>query len=109
MSDTYVVNLRLASYDVYIGRPGKGRDGPLGNPAVVGKMCPICDDVHPDAGSTLPCHRLYLWQRADDDPDFRALLLACRGKVLGCFCKNRNGEGPCHGDNIVEWLNEHVA
>ena len=57
---TRVVNLYKEPYDVYIGRAGKGREGPLGNPVAIGMQCPVCEGVHNDAGATLPCCKFVL-------------------------------------------------
>lgn len=100
---TRVVNLYKEPYDVYIGRTGKGREGPLGNPVAIGKQCPVCEGVHNDAGTTLPCYRIYLETMVEGDPSFRELVESCRGKTLGCFCKPK----PCHGDVLVEYLETH--
>jgi hypothetical protein len=97
---TTVVNLRVAPYDVYIGRPGHGKAGPLGNPVAVGKRCPICGARHTKAGDTLPCYAEYLRRRCATDAPFAALVRSLRGKVLGCFCK----PNPCHGDELVRYL-----
>lgn len=103
---TTVTNLHHQGYDVYIGRGGGGsvpkvpwRWGWLGNPVVVGKVCPVCGDTHSDNGSTLPCYREYLLERLKN-PAWAEEFYKIEGKILGCFCKPR----PCHGDVIVEVL-----
>jgi hypothetical protein len=100
VTSTRVVNLRKESYDIYIGRTGKGIDGPLGNPIRIGSTCPLCDVIHADNGSTLKCYELYLLERIETDSEFRRLVESCEGKSLGCFCKPK----PCHGDVIVKYL-----
>ena len=100
---TKVVNLYREEFGIYIGRPGKGQDGYFGNPVVVGEQCPVCGQIHVKPGETLVCYREYLQWRVDHDPEFRVNLQNLRGKTLGCFCKPR----PCHGDVIVEWLEEN--
>jgi hypothetical protein len=85
---------------VYIGRPGKGKPGPWGNPVAIGQECPVCNQVHRDAGSTLPCYRRYLDRRLRINPRFEARFRALKGKKLVCFCK----PGPCHGDVMAEFL-----
>ena len=97
---TRVVHLRREAYDVYIGRAGQGEDGYFGNPFRVGAVCTRCRQLHPDAGSTLPCYRAYLYARLSSDSEFYWRVVHLKGKVLGCFCK----PGPCHGDVIIEWL-----
>jgi hypothetical protein len=100
MTNTKVVNLYKEQYDVYIGRAGKGREGPLGNPISIGRTCPLCDEIHKDGGSTLNCYKLYLLDRVNNDAEFKKLIESCEGKTLGCFCKPK----PCHGDVIIEYL-----
>ena len=91
MVATRVVNLRRESYDVYIGRAGRGHDGYFGNPFPLGTAP---RDV------LLAKYRDYFTARVEHDPEYRKSVLALKGKVLGCFCKPQ----PCHGDVIVGWL-----
>lgn len=99
-----VVNMRVAKFDVYIGRgrggsvPNSGR-GMFGNPIAVGNKCPECGLIHWSAADTLNCYRRYLERRLKDI-DFKVAFMKLRGKTLGCFCK----PGPCHGDVIEEVL-----
>lgn len=86
-----VVNLyKDPSYDVYIGRAGKGKDGYWGNP-----------HSGPDKEANIKLFRTYFYDRIKTDEEFRNKLLQLRGKKLGCFCAPK----PCHGDVIVEYLN----
>jgi hypothetical protein len=91
---------------VYIGRPGKGRPGPLGNPIQIGKPCPACGDVHTrDTPAFLDqCYYRWLCQKAERDSAYRALLYSCYGKRLACFC----APAPCHGHVIARWLRERI-
>lgn len=98
---TSVSNIRFQEYDVYIGRAGHGHDGYFGNPIVLGKCCPVCDQIHTKSGETLECFRVYFYLRIGGDPEFRTRVMTMLGKRLGCFCKPR----PCHGDVIAEYLN----
>ena len=98
---TYVVNLRKAVYDVYIGRPGKGKDGYFGNPIVKGEVCLVCMLTHTDPESTVDCYKEYFDYRIREEPDFRKRVHELAGKALGCFCKPNR----CHGDVIAEYLN----
>lgn len=90
---TTVVNIRNSSYDVYIGRAGRGQDGYFGNPFPLEKGAP--------KGSTLEKYKEYFYNRINEDPEFKARIHALKGKTLGCFCKPH----PCHGDTIAEYLN----
>jgi hypothetical protein len=87
-----VVNLRTHPYDVYIGRAGHGHDGYFGNPYKTRW------DIR---GATLKKYRAYFEHRLATDPEFKARVLALKGKKLGCFCKPH----PCHGDIIAEYVN----
>jgi hypothetical protein len=92
MSETKVVNLRKAPYDVYIGRAGRGQDGYFGNPYALGK--------DGDRDEVLVKYKKYFQNRLDKDPEFFKRVAALAGKTLGCFCK----PFACHGDIIVKYL-----
>lgn len=92
---TKVVNLKRESFDIYIGRAGKGRDGYFGNPIRIERYG---DPDH--LVEVLARFRTYFMERVENDPDFRERVLALRGKRLGCFCAPKQ----CHGDVIVEWI-----
>lgn len=89
---TRVVNIRTESYDVYIGRPGKGQDGYFGNPFRL-----EYDELR---GSTIERYKKWFYKRINEDHDFREAIHKLEGKVLGCFCKPQ----ACHGDVIVNYL-----
>lgn len=97
---TRVVNLRKEPFEAYVGRPGKGQDGYYGNPIRMNDVCFLCQEIHTDGGSTIPCFRVYFMYRLENDVEFRDRVLALKDKTLGCFCKPK----PCHGDVIAEWL-----
>lgn len=101
---TTIVNLYKSKYDVYIGRPGKGQDGYYGNPYKPNSECIRCGEMHKDNASTLPCYKEYFLNRIKSDESFKANILSLKDKVLGCFCKPK----ACHGDVIIEWLNENI-
>ena len=96
MTSTRVVNLRREPYDVYIGR-GHGLNGTFGNPY----------DVRRYGKEAMALFREYFYARVAVDDEFRARVLALRGKRLGCFCKRADGTGDCHGDVIAAWLEEN--
>jgi Domain of unknown function (DUF4326) len=77
---------------VYIGRPGI-----YGNPH---KM-----HSEADRASVIEQFRTYLRDRCDGDPIFREAILRLKGKTLRCWCAPK----ACHGDVIVQWLEEHDA
>lgn len=76
---------------VYIGRPGKGLDGPWGNPFV----------LPPGAarGQTLEQYEQYLNVRLETEPDFVKEVAALKGKFLVCFCAPK----PCHGHILAKY------
>lgn len=96
------------TFDVYVGRAGRGEEGLFGNPYPVGKVCTRCRAFHRDTASTLPCFKAYLDERVATDPTFRFYLLALRHKVLFCPGRCKEKEQPCHADVIVEWLEAHA-
>lgn len=109
---TTVVNVYRDSFDVYAGRPRRGQAGSaypygaLGNPVIDGHMCPVCGARH-GKGESLPCFRKYFEQRVTYDPEFRNLVVACRGKRLACFCRpvaGFRGQLVCHAQIIAGWL-----
>jgi len=102
--NTTIVNIKNSKFDVYIGRRGHGYDGYFGNPIVIGRKC-VCGITHCSGGSTLECYRTYFYSRLDNDPMFKCMIEELRGKRLGCFCK----PDPCHGDIIVEYLDEGIT
>jgi hypothetical protein len=75
---------------VYIGRPGKGKDGPFGNPI---RLLP-----GNARGTTIAKYRTYLLKRLYNEPDFMAQVMDLYGKTLVCFCKPQT----CHGDILAE-------
>lgn len=90
---TEAVNLYKESFDVYIGREGKGKSGYFGNPFKLEKGA--------DRGSTLDKYKKYFLKKLEDDPEFKRKILELKDKKLGCFCKPH----ACHGDIISEYLN----
>lgn len=97
---TEVVNIRNQSYDVYMGRAGKGFSGYFGNPIKAYSRCARCNQYHDTGESTLGCYSLYFHERLLNDSEFKQRVLSLKGKVLGCFCKPRK----CHVDIIIDWL-----
>lgn len=94
----WVVNLRSAPYDVYIGRGSV-----FGNPFThISDRKTLAAHVVTNRDEAIRSYRQYFLDRVNSDPEFRVQALALRGKVLGCFCKPLD----CHGDIIVQWLKE---
>jgi hypothetical protein len=95
---TEVVNIkRNQTYDVYIGRPGKGLTGYFGNPCSTGKPCYVCGEIHYDRLHTIDCFEVYARKRLEVDPVYKAAVKELQGKRLGCFC----APAPCHGDVLA--------
>ena len=84
---TTVVNLRTSSFDVYIGRAGKGQDGKWGNPFSTGTREENINNFEE-----------YLVNNKELMQDLHEL----RGKRLGCFCKPR----ACHGDVLKKYADK---
>lgn len=76
---------------VYIGRPSL-----FGNPFVIGKDGSRVEVVMK--------YREYAVSRVYWDSEFRAAVVALKGKTLACWC----GEKVCHGDVLME-LAERLA
>lgn len=91
---TRVVNIRAESYDVYIGRAGKGQDGYFGNPySMVGSS-------EKERTRVLKLFEEYFLHRMYADAEFNRRVLALKGKTLGCFCSPKR----CHGEIIADWI-----
>ena len=92
---TKIVNLKVESYDVYIGRAGKGQDGYFGNPFPIGTFW--------SRERAIRMYAPWFAQEIERDPEFRRRVLTLNGKTLGCFCAPPGGltkdDKPfiCHG------------
>jgi len=97
MPNTRVVNLTREAYDVYIGRPGRGKaaaDCPWGNPFMIGK----------DGTRDEVIAKYARWIQTQ--PQLLARLGELRGKRLGCFCAPAGGltahdDLVCHGQILA--------
>lgn len=94
MNNTKVVHLKKETYDVYIGRPGKGEDGYFGNPF-----------YNQDRKTNIALFHRYFYFRLNTDAEFLARVRKLKGKRLGCFCKPLD----CHGDVIKEFVDAGLA
>lgn len=90
-----VVDLRVEPCDVYIGRPGRGRDGYFGNPF---RLSDARDPVERD--KILAQFSEWFDRRVSTDAGYAQRVLDLRGKRCGCFCKPL----PCHGDVMARWV-----
>lgn len=92
---TKVVNIFHDQYDVYIGRAGKGKEGYFGNPFV----------LRGDRGSTIEKFKEYFYNRINTDIEFKQRVESeLLNKRLGCFCKQKMRDVPCHGDIYIEYF-----
>lgn len=100
--ETRIINIYKDTYDFYIGRAGKGKDGYFGNPHSIG-WCSICKRTH-DRKDCLTEFDNYFISRINSDVEFKNKVLELKGHTLGCFCKPQD----CHGDIIKNWLDKQV-
>lgn len=95
-SKTSVINIKSGQpYDVYIGRRNGRYKLPAsiwGNPFKVGR-----DGTGEEVLEKYRNHVL-------NSPELMHNLYKLRGKTMGCWCK----PGPCHGDVLMEILEEGV-
>lgn len=98
-------------YDVYIGRKGHGLDGYFGNPHSVymgtsWTECKICEKLH-NREESLKMYIEYFYKRINTDKEFLQKIESLKGKILGCFCRPKNGFNGkllCHGQIIAGYL-----
>jgi Domain of unknown function (DUF4326) len=86
-----------AKYDVYIGRSARSGEGLLGNP-YSHKSDTLAAFRVATRAEAVAAFKTYALARMAHDEAFRAAILACKGKVLGCWCAPL----PCHGEVILE-------
>lgn len=93
-----VVHVKRAKYDIYIGRAnGSLPKSKWANPWVIGK----------DGTRDEVIAKYETWLKTQ--PELMAALPELRDKVLGCWCKDENGQGQaCHGDVLVKLLDSMV-
>jgi hypothetical protein len=91
--ETRVVNLKTSTYDIFIGR------GSIwGNPYshLRDSKAKFVVQTREEA---IEKYRQYIMNK----PELLKRLWELKGKVLGCYCKPLS----CHGDILVELINEH--
>jgi len=110
--ETKIVNICTDKYDVKICRtednkipllvfnPFAPANGVFGNPF---SLHDVNDDKERD--KVIADYKEYFLNRIKVDDNFRQAVLGLRGKRLACFCAPKR----CHGDVIVEWLNENTT
>lgn len=78
---------------VYIGRPT-----PAGNPFVLRNPK---DDA--ERMEVIAQYKEWFLDNIGINADLQDFVETLRGRDLGCYCAPR----PCHGDVIIEWLNNN--
>jgi len=87
---TKIVHCKKEKYNVYIGRPSI-----FGNPFSIDK-----DGTREEV---IEKYRIYFNRKLKEDNNFWRRVWECKGKILGCWCKPL----ACHGDIIVEYLEQN--
>lgn len=94
---TSIVNIRHSKCDVYCGR-----GSPFGNPYEIGR-----DGTRDDVCELF----IPYFKKKLTNPEFRAKVLALKGKVLGCWCQcnpkcnaKKCITRRCHVETIVDYL-----
>ena len=91
---------------VHCKKAPKGSFVYIGRPHVLGNPFPLDDPKDPlKRAAVIEEYRAWFLERVENDDAFRAAVQAVRGCDLGCWCAPR----ACHGDVILEWLEEHPA
>jgi len=93
-----VVHKNRESFDVYIGR---GVDSKWGNP-YSHKDDSIAEFRVASKKEAIEKYGDYLMS----NPELMKALPELKGKVLGCWCEDANGNGKCHGDVLAELVNK---
>jgi len=86
--ETKIVHCNKENFDIYIGRPSKGRPSKWGNPFREGK-----DGTRKEV---INKYRKYILS----NKELLDSLGELEGKVLGCWCKPK----ACHGDVLIELI-----
>lgn len=88
MDETKVVNVRIESYDKYIGRPSK-----FGNPFYIG-----ADGTRDEV---VEKYKGWLYDQIEEGEITKDDIDSLKGKKLGCYCAPKR----CHGDVLLELIN----
>jgi hypothetical protein len=88
---TTLVNLRHIRFHSEV--PPIDRSTIFGNPFLIEK-----DGTREEV---IAKYRIWFYKKLED-PKFRQAVKSLRGKTLACWCSPL----PCHGDIILEYLNE---
>jgi hypothetical protein len=105
LDKTEVVNIKTDKFDIKICRkrdntiPEPPLEGCFGNPFFLKDI-----NNEKERAIVVEKYRNYFYSRIEKDIEFKKAVLNLRGKKLGCFCKQKDKFVQCHGDIIVEWL-----
>jgi|LakMenEpi03Aug12_release.lakeMendotaPanAssembly.Ray.scaffolds.fasta_scaffold916329_2 hypothetical protein len=92
-----VVHFKKEPYDIYIGRLPNGGFNKWSYPKELREKFP---DGTPRK-VIIDAYEEYLLS----NEDLMNSLCELKDKVLGCWCKDKNGKGnSCHGDILVKWV-----
>ena len=91
LTNLVVTNVRKEGCDVYAGRPGI-----LGNPFPIG-------EEYGNRADVLEYYKRYAVARFKRDPVFKAAVLDCEGKRVGCHCDPQ----ACHVGIIDQMITAH--
>jgi len=87
ITGTTIEHVRYGTFTKYIGRPSI-----FGNPYTIG----------PDGTreEVIDKFKKYFYNKIETDKHFKNQVLELKGHRLGCYCYPK----ACHGDVIIEWL-----
>ena len=86
-----VVNLKTDPYDVYIGRPGQGQEGPWGNPFKISE--------HGGRIAVIEKYQHWLNERIRQGAVTETELAQLASRTLGCYCAPQ----ACHGHVLARY------
>ncbi len=97
---TTVVHFKKSPYDVYIGR------GSIwGNPFTHLTTETKAQFVVASREEAIASYGKWI----KTQPELMKRIPELKGKVLGCWCKDKNGNGKCHGDILAELSNRDMG
>lgn len=88
---------------VYIGRSNRTyglATSPFANPFVIAK------DTPEERAIAISKYREYITKLMNEVPGMKEVFENLRGKTLVCWCKSKNNPKACHGDVLLELLDE---
>lgn len=98
---TTVVHCKREKYDIYIGR---GNNCIWGNP-FTHKEGTLAKFKVASIKEAIEKYEKWIMNQ----PDLLAKIPELKGKVLGCWCKDKKGNGRCHGDVLARLANSIIG